>query len=253
MLFKHVVEVTLKSHPTRAFGHSQHAEEEKHCGECRDRQHVSPDTVADMLQRDAQDCIAKVSEKLSRDDHQLVLSDHAPASVRRRNFSKVNGDGYRRAADRQAQQKSARNHDVNARSECATHCRAEEYDCQNQNHFAATHGVSDSPARHRTDCRADQQRAHDETFQLRSQIQLVLRRHERKCTVDDARVVTEEQTAKCRGDHNRSYEGLRFGTDVFSHVKYLPLIQRIIASVAASSEAAGNFSPTASFNALTLI
>ena len=54
MLFKHIVEVTFKSHPARAFGHFQHTEEEKHCGQCRDGKHVSPDAVADMLQRDAQ-------------------------------------------------------------------------------------------------------------------------------------------------------------------------------------------------------
>ena len=135
-----IADAALQQEPARALRHHEHAEPE-HDG--RDRcegEHVAPD-VADLTERDAEDGVEDEGEQLARDDHELVLRDHAAAAVSRCHLCEVRRHGDRSTTDGQAEHEAAGNEDARCRRQRAADGRKEEDHCEAEQHLAAPLGI----------------------------------------------------------------------------------------------------------------
>ena len=135
-----IADAALQQEPARALRHHEHAEPE-HDG--RDRcegEHVAPD-VADLTERDAEDGVEDEGEQLARDDHELVLRDHAAAAVSRCHLCEVRRHGDRSTTDGQAEHEAAGTEDARCRRQRAADGRKEEDHCEAEQHLAAPLGI----------------------------------------------------------------------------------------------------------------
>ena len=190
-----VADASVEHQPTRTFGHGEHTEPEDDGGQGRDREHVAPD-VTRLTEGNAEDRVEDKGEKLTCDDHQLVLRHHASASVGRGHLGEVSRNSDGGTADGKSEDEAAGDEDGCGRGDGTAKCRKEEDDGEDEEHPAAPLCIRDSSAEERADCCAEEQPACDEALHGRRQVELIGAGHVGERTVDDTGVIAEEKSAE---------------------------------------------------------
>ena len=109
-----IADTALQQQPARALRHHEHAEPEHDSRDGCECEHVAPD-VADLTEGDAEDSVEDEGEQLARDDHELILGDHAAAPVGRCHLCQVSRYRDRSTTDCQAEDEAAGDEDASRR------------------------------------------------------------------------------------------------------------------------------------------
>ena len=109
-----IADAALQQQPARALWHHEHAEPEHDSRDGSECEHIAPD-VADLTEGDAEDGVEDEGEQLARDDHELILGDHAAAPVGRCHLCQVSRYRDRSTTDCQAEDEAAGDEDASRR------------------------------------------------------------------------------------------------------------------------------------------
>ena len=109
-----IADTALQQQPARALRHHEHAEPEHDSRDGCGCEQVAPD-VADLTEGDAEDSVEDEGEQLARDDHELILGDHAAAPVGRCHLCQVSRYRDRSTTDCQAEDEAAGDEDASRR------------------------------------------------------------------------------------------------------------------------------------------